>query len=190
MHQPENKIIYEGPIVKRKYAIEQGLTHYFTGNPCKYGHVDLRYAKSNACKRCVLDKSINDRKKDPERHSKRDKFHYNKNRDKYSEFSRNWRLKNPEENRLKQNRYKSRKINADGEHTINDVMLILNNQGWNCVYCCADLHMGYHVDHIMPLALGGSNWPNNLQCLCPTCNMRKSDKHPDDWHKEIGHRPS
>lgn len=39
----------------------------------------------------------------------------------------------------------------------------------------------YHVDHIMPLVLGGSNWPDNLQLLCPRCNMKKGSKHPDEW---------
>jgi 5-methylcytosine-specific restriction endonuclease McrA len=33
----------------------------------------------------------------------------------------------------------------------------------------------------MPLKLGGSNWPENLQLLCRTCNLRKNAKHPDVW---------
>jgi 5-methylcytosine-specific restriction endonuclease McrA len=76
--------------------------------------------------------------------------------------------------------------NAEGTHTAQDVKSIYDGQGGDCVYCGADLSEGYHVDHIMPLVLGGSNWPNNLQCLCPTCNLRKGGKHPEDWHKEIG----
>jgi 5-methylcytosine-specific restriction endonuclease McrA len=37
----------------------------------------------------------------------------------------------------------------------------------------------------MPLSRGGSNDPGNLQLLCPLCNHRKKDKHPDDWAKII-----
>lgn len=31
-----------------------------------------------------------------------------------------------------------------------------------------------HIDHIFPLALGGSNDLVNLQLLCETCNLKKS----------------
>ena len=45
----------------------------------------------------------------------------------------------------------------------------------------------YHVDHRMPLSLGGSNYPDNLQLLCPTCNLSKSATHPDIYEKQINH---
>lgn len=39
-------------IVTRAQAIERGLTRYFTGNPCKYGHIAERYLQSG-CIECV-----------------------------------------------------------------------------------------------------------------------------------------
>ena len=48
-------------------------------------------------------------------------------------------------------------------------------------YCQTSLKDGCHVDHIMPIALGGTNDLRNLQFLCPSCNHRKTKLHPDEW---------
>jgi 5-methylcytosine-specific restriction endonuclease McrA len=34
----------------------------------------------------------------------------------------------------------------------------------------------YDIDHIIPLHLGGSEDPDNLQALCPGCHRRKTDQ--------------
>jgi ribosomal protein L34E len=49
-------VFYEGPIVTRAEAIAKGLTHFFTGLPCKNGHVAQRYIGQYRCSRCVLDR--------------------------------------------------------------------------------------------------------------------------------------
>jgi len=41
-------------IITRKDALAHGLTHYFTGKPCKRGHVSKRYAKTGNCVECTL----------------------------------------------------------------------------------------------------------------------------------------
>ena len=42
-------------------------------------------------------------------------------------------------------------------------------------------HIDYHPDHVMPLALGGSNDAANIVASCPSCNMSKGAKHPIEW---------
>lgn len=42
-----------------------------------------------------------------------------------------------------------------------------------CAWCGATKSLT--VDHIVPLAAGGSNRLNNLQCLCRNCNLAKGD---------------
>lgn len=44
-----------------------------------------------------------------------------------------------------------------------------------------DLPKGYHVDHIIPLHLGGRHELCNLQHLERFLNLDKHYKHPDDW---------
>ncbi|MEY9198704.1 hypothetical protein ABIA16_003820 [Sinorhizobium fredii] len=41
----------------RAEARERGEKHYFTGEPCKYGHVDIRYTSSGECAECTRIKS-------------------------------------------------------------------------------------------------------------------------------------
>jgi len=101
-----------------------------------------------------------------------------------------WAFENPEKIRSKDRTRDARIKGSDGSHTAYDVLKILDAQSWSCVYCDTSLRQSYHVDHIMPISKGGSNWPNNLQCLCPSCNMRKGAKHPDEWHIEIGYEMS
>jgi 5-methylcytosine-specific restriction endonuclease McrA len=40
-------------IISRKDAKAQGLKHYFTGKPCKHGHVELRQTSSESCMECL-----------------------------------------------------------------------------------------------------------------------------------------
>lgn len=40
-------------IVSRAQAKAAGLNRYFTGMPCRKGHVDFRYTASGACKSCI-----------------------------------------------------------------------------------------------------------------------------------------
>jgi 5-methylcytosine-specific restriction endonuclease McrA len=149
-----------------------------------------------------------------EKEKTRRKKRYEREREKAIEYSRNWVLNNKErarevyevwyaKNRIEQiekvkiwsvenkdksdankRRYRGRKVNAEGDHTPEDIEALLNWQNFLCAGCDVDLTTrAYHIDHIMPLSRGGSNWPWNLQILCPTCNISKSDKHPDDWVK-------
>src|SRR6185437_15763880 len=45
-------ISYDGPFVRRRVALENGLPHFFTGRVCQNGHIALRYASSGTCSAC------------------------------------------------------------------------------------------------------------------------------------------
>ena len=49
----------------------------------------------------------------------------------------------------------------------------------HCEYCQApQIVCGYrfHLDHIVPVAIGGSNEEANLALACASCNLAKSDR--------------
>ena len=51
-----------------------------------------------------------------------------------------------------------------------------------CIYCGCRLDDNFHVDHIIPLTREGtSNWPSNLQLLCPSCNPSKGAKTHEEY---------
>jgi hypothetical protein len=48
---------------------------------------------------------------------------------------------------------------------------VFRRDGYACVWCGSDSDLT--IDHIHPVALGGTNDVSNLQTLCRTCNSRK-----------------
>ncbi|MCK8788014.1 HNH endonuclease, partial [Roseomonas sp. NAR14] len=43
-----------------------------------------------------------------------------------------------------------------------------------------------HVDHYVPLALGGSNDRSNLRLLHAACNLSKGARHPIEHGRSLG----
>lgn len=56
-------------------------------------------------------------------------------------------------------------------------MRILDRDNYTCQHCGATVADGVrlHIDHITPVAKGGTNDENNLQVLCSKCNLAKKD---------------
>jgi 5-methylcytosine-specific restriction endonuclease McrA len=81
---------------------------------------------------------------------------------------------------LNRNR-KAKKKSSDGIHTAADVEAQYSRQHGRCFYCNKKVGKDYHVDHVIPLAKGGGNGPENLVVACPKCNLSKHDKHPMDF---------
>lgn len=97
-----------------------------------------------------------------------------------------YQAENPESRRVNEANRRARKKAAGGKHTVADIKRLFRLQRGKCACCHVSIADGYHVDHIQPLALGGSNDKTNLQLLCPTCNTKKSAKHPIDFMQSRG----
>lgn len=98
-----------------------------------------------------------------------------------------WPKENPEARRAIHSRRKARKLGDSGPpYSGADVKELLKKQGGKCAYCAVRLKGKYHVDHVMPLALGGSNSKSNIQITCPDCNLKKHALHPIDFAHKIG----
>lgn len=93
---------------------------------------------------------------------------------------RRWMQNNPEAVATNSRNRRARKRGNGGKHTRQDIIDLLLEQCGHCAMCGKPFGAdGYHVDHIIPLARGGSNGRKNLQLLDPTCNLKKGAGVPE-----------
>jgi len=111
----------------------------------------------------------------------RNRQRYEENRVRVAEYHRQFYQANKERYYIYGRRRRARKRNAEGEHTFQHVVTIGDLQEWRCYYCNTDVADGYHVDHMIPLSRGGSDWPDNLVVACPTCNISKGVKTAEEF---------
>jgi 5-methylcytosine-specific restriction endonuclease McrA len=83
-------------------------------------------------------------------------------------------------------RRRGRKAQAGGSVTKADILRLKVAQRGRCAMCRISLRRGYHLDHIMPLALGGFGGASNIQLLCAPCNLSKGARHPIDFAQARG----
>jgi 5-methylcytosine-specific restriction endonuclease McrA len=98
-----------------------------------------------------------------------------------------WWAKNPDKKKTYHRNRKARKRGNGGSHTASDIADIFALQNGRCAYCRTDLKkVRRHVDHVVPLAKGGSNGRRNLQLLCEPCNLSKGSRDPIDVMRSKG----
>jgi hypothetical protein len=57
---------------------------------------------------------------------------------------------------------------------------VMRRDGHRCRYCGATAEDAkLTIDHVVPVALGGSDEPENLVCACADCNSGKTSSSPD-----------
>lgn len=115
-----------------------------------------------------------------ERQRKYRKRHPDRVRESNIRSLRKWREENREAYRIHCRKRRKLEHNAEGSHTAADIKAIFIAQRGLC-FCGDDLGITYHVDHMIPLSRGGSDFPENLQLLCPPCNHSKRNKTMSEW---------
>lgn len=176
-------------IITRAEAREQQKPRYFTGKPCRYGHLAERFTLDARCINCSRNHSAKSRSRHLETRraadreyarthaEERSSYHRNwvaENREKVAAANRDWRLQNRERRLDHHKRYYAAKIRA--------------TPPWVDKAAIEDFYSrcpnGMTVDHVVPLQgelVSGLHVPWNLQYLTPVENSSKGNRHPDHY---------
>lgn len=130
----------------------------------------------------VADRKKKYRAENKEKVQKYERERLQANKEKMRAKNQRWRNSNPDKVRATKARREAIKKAAPGRFTADDIAVLFTEQGGMCAYhlvnprCHKELRDKYEVDHITPLIRGGTNWPDNIQLLCPHCNSSKGAK--------------
>lgn len=54
--------------------------------------------------------------------------------------------------------------------SIKKIKAMYRDQDGKCAYCQQEMNFNYHIEHVIPLSVGGTNKESNLVLSCPRCN--------------------
>ena len=121
------------------------------------------------------------RKAHKERLDEQKRKWYVENKEKHRKSCHEWEKNNPEKLYQYQVLRRSRKKGAAGSHTLAEWKMLKLLHGNKCAICGKDKKLSR--DHIIPLTRRGSNYIENIQPLCHSCNSKKHTKLMDELCK-------
>lgn len=175
----------------RVVALQEGKKFYFTGKPCKYGHIAQRVVRNHQCHEC---RKLEDRLRKAanyhvdifkSRKEARQRYLVDPNR---KEILKRSRIKN--RSTVNKNKREWGKRNRDFTRAANAYHRALkmqrtpiwaNKQQIRNIYKQAK-NLGMVVDHIIPLrgrTVSGLHVETNLQLLTKEENLRKTNNYVD-----------
>lgn len=144
------------------------------------------YSQTPGGRRLAAERKKRWRKANPDRAKEIQRDHYLRHREDYLRSMKEWRKANPEKARTAEARWreanKPRKSELQMRREarkrdqfvapVDPTEILIRDRG-HCGICGDPIMEPYHLDHIHPLAAGGTHEPDNVQLAHPACNWRK-----------------
>ncbi len=190
-------------VITREEAEKRGLKTYYTGKPCKHGHLSERRVSNVSCIECSRGQDRNRYHDNKEDRLEYFRDRYIECRDRKLTTSRKWREANPDyqrnyyasnRDRLLEQKREYARANSDKVNAINAryrASKLQRTPEWadldliNVFYALAkemteETGIPHHVDHIIPLQgenVSGLHVATNLQVIPAADNFSKGNSY-------------
>jgi hypothetical protein len=161
-------------LISKKEALSKGLKRYFTGKPCRHGHVCERFVSDGNCKQCRV--NLNSKNKYREDYESYHKEYYKNNKHIVLSKRKAYAQKNSDRiNALIAKRRHSKDMRTPAWANLELIRKVYEK----CKVTTNRTGVKHHVDHIVPLhsdLVCGLHVHYNLQILPASENCSKSNK--------------
>ena len=167
-----------------KIAARERTAEWRKDNIEQYRITNKQYAKKN--KERIASYQVEYYAKNVEIKKRNAREWLKNNRVKSNKTKAQYNAKHPEQNRISRHNRRAKIRKTGGKLSKGLATKLIQLQQGKCACCALPLGDNFHLDHIMPIKLGGQNIDSNIQLLRSTCNQQKHAKHPVDFMRERG----
>jgi 5-methylcytosine-specific restriction endonuclease McrA len=120
-------------------------------------------------------------------YNERSARYYQQNRAKMREAFKRWRIANPARMKaLRQTERGRRRKLAGKPFKAEEITALYGRQQGRCFYCGTPLAFGeFHLDHYIPLKMGGPHEITNIVIACGPCNLKKGALSPLEYGSRV-----
>ena len=182
--------INDNTIISRDEAIKQGLKHYFTGKPCKWGHLEKRSVGCRKCLACGRERMAIWAKENPEKKKQVYQKWYDasyadyckKNKENIRKNASEWLKRNKDKANAKTAYRRATKLQRTPKWLSSEDMWLIEEAYELAQERTKLFGFMWTVDHVVPLngeTVSGLHVPENLQIIPASENYSKANRW--DW---------